>query len=215
MISIKDLKFHYNDHSFSMNIDKLSIEEGESVAVYGPSGSGKSTFLSLLSGELKSEGDISYKGQTYSQLSAANLKKLRLNNYGCIFQQPRLIEWMSVKDNILLPVKLSSLKAEAHDSLSRLSSELEVTELLNKDAGKLSLGEQMRVSIIRALIKKPCLILADEPTASLDSKLKEKAAELLINEAKRSNAALIMVSHDESLLKKLDKTLSSETWVLK
>lgn len=216
MISIKDLQFEYADSSFSMNVKKLSFEKGESIAVRGPSGSGKSTFLSLLAGEIKADsGEISYEGCQYSKLSVNRLKKLRLKKFGVIFQQPRLIEWMSVKDNILLPVKLSGTQENTAEHLKDLTDELEITNLMNKDAGKLSLGEQMRVSIIRSLIKKPEIILADEPTASLDSKLQAKAIELLIRESKKTATTLILVSHDDLILKQMDRSLSSEAWELK
>lgn len=213
MIAIQDLKFRYNDDSFSMDITNLSIQEGEALAIHGPSGSGKSTFLSLVAGELYAEsGEISYKGVSYKNLSKSTLKNQRLNKFGIVFQQPRLVEWMSVKDNILLPLKFYAGNTNTKEHLQVLSKELGITKLLNKKAGHLSLGEQMRVSILRALIKKPELILADEPTASLDAKLRENTIRLLIDEAKKINATLIIVSHEDFILNQMNRILSSDNW---
>ena len=215
MIKIENLEFKYPDNQFNLTIEKLEIPENSSISVYGPSGSGKSTFLSLLAGILPAEkGEIFFSDQAFSSLKLNQLKKLRLESFGFIFQQPRLIDWMSVKDNILLPGSFLAKSKETEARLNDLSSRLGVKGLLNKNAGNLSLGEQMRVSTIRAIIHNPKLILADEPTASLDPDNQKLVNELLINETKKNKSTLILVSHDDKEIDLLDQKLSSETWEL-
>ena len=213
MISVNELKFTYPDNSFSINISELNIKSGDSIAIYGPSGTGKSTFLNLLSGALTADsGSIKYNEQAYEKLSNSALKKLRLNEFGIVFQQAELIEWMSAKDNILLPRKFSEKPQVKNDRFNELVERAELSKLLDKSAGRLSIGEQMRVAIVRAIIAKPKLILADEPTASLDPKLRKQMINLLIEESKKLGATLILVSHDDYIISKLNNKISSEYW---
>ena len=212
MLTIKELKFAYSDNTFSICLPDIKINQGDSVAVYGPSGTGKSTFLNLLAGSILADsGSITFNDQNYSKLSKSALKSLRLNEFGIVFQQPELVDWMSVKDNILLPRKLSK-KSIDNKHFSTLTEKVEISQLLSKDAGRLSVGEKMRTSIVRALLGRPNLILADEPTASLDPKLRQQMINLLLEESKESGSTLIIVSHDESVTSKMDKKLSSENW---
>lgn len=216
MLSINDLKFTYpDDNSFAINLTDFKLEQGDSLAVCGPSGTGKSTLLSLIAGTLSSnKGIIQYNETLYSELSKSSLKKLRLNEFGTVFQQAELIEWMSVKDNILLPQKFTKNPKYDLQHLNDLIEKAGLAKLLKKNAVSLSIGEQMRVSLVRALAGKPKLILADEPTASLDPSLRQTIIDMLIAESKKTNATLIIVSHDDFVVNKMSKKISSEDWVI-
>jgi len=216
MIKIENLSFSYPDNTFSISIDNLTIGKGESIAIKGPSGSGKSTFLKLISGQAKShKGKISIENTNLSDLSEESLRKLRLENFGIISQSPNLIEWLSVKDNIYLPLSFLNSKENLSDRYENLLNKFSLKELENKTAKNLSFGEQFRVSIIRALLAKPNYILADEPTASFDAKLRDKAIEILLEESKNIGATLILVSHEEEVLKSFSSILSSESCEVK
>ncbi|MCM8529372.1 MAG: ATP-binding cassette domain-containing protein [Lentisphaeraceae bacterium] len=216
MLSINDLKFTYpDDNSFAINLTDFKLEQGDSLAVCGPSGTGKSTLLSLIAGTLSpNQGIIQYNETLYSELSKSSLKKLRLNEYGTVFQQAELIEWMSVKDNILLPQKFAKNPKYDPQHLNDLIEKAGLAKLLKKNGGSLSIGEQMRVSLVRALAGKPKLILADEPTASLDPSLRQTIIDMLIAKSKKTNATLIVVSHDDFVVNKMSKKISSEDWVI-
>ena len=213
MISINNLNFSYPDNVFSFAVNKLNIESGNTVAVKGPSGSGKSTFLKLLSGQIQAQkGDVIIGETNLSNLSESASREFRLMNFGIISQTPNLIEWMSIIDNVFLPAAFSKAKENSIERYNELLHKFSLSKLENKAVGKLSLGEQFRVSIIRALLNKPQYVLADEPTASFDAKLRDEATDFLVNECLSYGATLIIVSHEEEVLERFSKTLNSETW---
>lgn len=216
MINISGLKFKYSDSSFSLSIPKLQLPFSKIISLSGSSGSGKSTFLKLISGELTPDsGEISFDKSCYSKLSPGNIKKYRLENIGIIYQKPTLIEWMSAKDNIFLPYKFSSKENGLNSTVTDISNALGIGNLLERPAGQLSIGEQFRVSIVRALAGGKKLILADEPTANLDEKLRDKTINFLIDHCRKNDFTLIFVSHNNSEIEQADLKLNSENWELK
>jgi len=180
MIEIEQLQFRYPRSDFHLQIESLSIEPAEKVAVVGPSGSGKTTLLNLIAGVAKPHsGTIRVGDQTVSALSDAERRDFRAANIGMVFQQFELVEYLNVLDNILLPFSINeSLKREHRSSQGRAEQARELAQAVGLDSKlrrrphQLSQGEQQRVAICRALITTPKLILADEPTGNLDPKNK-------------------------------------------
>lgn len=181
----------------------------------GPSGSGKSTFLKLISGELTPlSGEINLDSTNVTALSPSKLRNFRLQNLGVVYQKPTLIDWMSTRDNILLPYRFTAHSNELDTKINDISTELGIDKLLNRPAGQLSVGEQFRVSIVRALAGSKKYILADEPTANLDENLREKTIKFLIEQCRKNDLSLIIVSHNKTEIELADLKLSSENWVL-
>jgi putative ABC transport system ATP-binding protein len=187
----------------------LTVEAGAHWFLCGESGSGKSTLLNLAAGVLLPDaGNIRLLGQDLRAFSASGRDRFRVDHVGFIFQQFNLIPWMSVLDNTLLPCRFSrrrQQRAEAaggdiRTEAKRLLRALDMDESLWRQAAmRLSIGQQQRVAAARALLGRPELIIADEPTSSLDSSRQAIFLELLQNECAVSGAALLFVSHDERL----------------
>lgn len=195
-------------------LDRVSIkvEPGEFVAVVGPSGSGKSTFLSIAGALLKaSEGEVILNGKDISKVSDSELSDMRLHEIGFIMQASNLVPYLNVLDQLLV-VKRMSGKVRASDKTMaiRLLEELGLGDKLKGYPEELSGGEKQRTAIARALINDPTVILADEPTASLDTKRAHEVVSLIAHEVKTRGKAAIMVTHDERLLTYCDKVYRME-----
>lgn len=185
----------------------MSVNPGEFVAVIGPSGSGKSTFLSIAGALLQpSEGDIYINGVNLVNLKQKELAKLRLEQIGFILQTSNLIPYLTVIDQLLVVKKmLGRVTKEDKQFAKQLLDEVSLGDKLNKYPEELSGGERQRTAIARAFMNNPNIILADEPTASLDSQRAFEIVELISNGVKKHNKAAIMVTHDERMLKYCDK----------
>ena len=207
-IEIKNLEFSYSGQKPVLQIPALKIEPGEIIFLYGPSGTGKSTLLEILAGVLKADtGDVLIAGQNLTKLSPQELDSYRAENVGYIFQSFNLIPYLSVTENILLP-SLFKPQAELQNQLSHLLDALGLTGFSEKKVSELSVGQQQRVAVARALIKKPNLILADEPTSALDYDHREKFLKLLFNLCRERKTTVVFVSHDLSMQKMFDRSLS-------
>ncbi|HEM5141371.1 TPA: ABC transporter ATP-binding protein [Streptococcus suis] len=191
----------------------FSIEEGEFVAIIGPSGSGKSTFLTLAGGlQTPITGRVLINQSDYSDLPEKKRAKLRYKDIGFVLQASNLIPFLTVEKQLTLVDKVNK-KADP-SKRNELLSELGVDHLKNKFPKDLSGGERQRVAIARALYNDPALILADEPTASLDSNRAFEVVELLAKEAKERNKSIIMVTHDQRMIEKCDKVYEMKDGVL-
>ncbi|WP_336784887.1 ABC transporter ATP-binding protein [Paenibacillus sp. MMO-177] len=190
----------------------ISVEPGELVAVVGPSGSGKSTFLSIAGALLKaSEGEVNLNGHLLSKLSEKELSNVRLKEIGFIMQSSNLVPYLNVLDQLLLVKKMSGkVRAEDRTFAVKLLEELGLGSKLKSFPEELSGGEKQRTAIARALINNPNVILADEPTASLDTKRAHEVVSLIANEVKSRRKAAIMVTHDERMLEYCDKVYRME-----
>ena len=192
----------------------LSINKGEFVAIVGPSGSGKSTLLHLLGGV-----DKPTSGKVYiNDVDIYNLKEKDLSifrrNVGLIYQFYNLIPVLSVKENILLPAELDNRKIDK-DYLDDLLKTLGLKERANHLPNELSGGQQQRTSIGRALINRPSIVLADEPTGNLDSKNSKEVLELLKLSVRKYNQTLIMITHDPSIALQADRVITIEDGTIK
>ncbi|WP_427181184.1 ABC transporter ATP-binding protein [Paenibacillus sp. TC-CSREp1] len=185
----------------------LSVEPGEFVAVVGPSGSGKSTFLSIAGAMLKaSEGEVRLNGNIISTLTEKKLSHIRLREIGFIMQSSNLVPYLHVLDQLLVVKRMSGAITKEHRQFAtKLLEELGLGQKLQKFPEELSGGEKQRTAIARALMNDPNLILADEPTASLDTKRAHEVVSLMAQEVKSRQKAAIMVTHDERMLAYCDK----------
>lgn len=200
--------YHEGDMKFTaLNQAYISVEPGEFVAVIGPSGSGKSTFLSIAGALLQpSEGNVMINGTNLSDLKPKELSKLRLEHIGFILQTSNLVPYLTVLDQLLVVKKMKgSITKEDKQNAKELLGQVGLSDKLKKYPEQLSGGERQRTAIARALVNDPDIILADEPTANLDTKRAFEIVELMSNELKSRNKAAVMVTHDERLLKYCDK----------
>ncbi|MCF7758263.1 ABC transporter ATP-binding protein [Paenibacillus xylanexedens] len=196
-----------NNQITALDHVSISVEPGEFVAVVGPSGSGKSTFLSIAGAMLKaSEGEVRLNGNNISALTEKELSNIRLQEIGFIMQSSNLVPYLNVLDQLLV-VKRMSGKVGRQDKefASKLLEELGLGLKLNSFPEELSGGEKQRTAIARALMNNPNIILADEPTASLDTKRAHEVVSLIAHEVKSRQKAAIMVTHDERMLEYCDK----------
>lgn len=189
----------------------LQVEAGEFVAIIGPSGSGKSTFLTIAGGlQSPSEGTVRINDHDFSEKSNKERTKMRFNEIGFILQASNLIPFLTVEKQLVLVDKID--KKNEHDN--NLFEELEIDHLKKKYPEDLSGGERQRVAIARALYHDPAIILADEPTASLDTDRAFEVVKILAEEAKSKNKAIIMVTHDIRLVDYCDRVLEMKDGVL-
>ena len=218
MLILKDLsKSFLLDQSESrinvLNSINLSIETGTTVALTGPSGSGKSTLLNLISGiEDASSGSIIINDQMINDLSQNELCNFRNQNIGMIFQFFNLINDLTVIENISLPLLMRGInKKTILKTVDSLIDSIGLTDRASYTTNLLSGGEAQRVAIARALVTKPSIILADEPTGNLDKRNTTNIINILIQLCKENRSTLIMVTHDNDLLTKFDKTYTIES----
>jgi putative ABC transport system ATP-binding protein len=187
----------------------LTVAPGEVVLIMGPSGSGKTTLLLMLGALLRpSAGEIMVNGTTISALPESRLPDIRIKQFGFIFQDFNLLSALSVLENVALVGQLSGKKkGPAGKKAADLLSQLGLEKRLHFLPDKLSGGEKQRVAVARALVNDPTIILADEPTANLDSKIGHEIMRLLRNIAKEQRRSVIIVSHDQRIKDIADRVL--------
>lgn len=198
----------------ALNKTNFSVEAGEFVAVVGPSGSGKSTLLTILGGlQQPSEGKVLINGNKFSEVSDKDRTQLRFDEIGFILQASNLIPFLTVDDQMRL---VNKVEGETYDKekSDELFEALNISKLRDKYPSDLSGGERQRAAISRALFHSPSVILADEPTASLDTERAVEVVKILARETKDKDKATIMVTHDERLIGFCDKVYTMEDGVL-
>lgn len=187
-----------------LNIDHWAVESGEAVFLQGQSGCGKSTLLNLISGVLSgATGEISVLEQRLDAMSGSQRDRFRANHIGYVFQQFNLVPYLDALDNIRLANRFSSRKQSPERPLSDIQALLEGLQLSesewSKPASRLSIGQQQRVAIARALVNQPEVLIADEPTSSLDQENRDNFMQVLMDQVERDRITLIFVSHDRTL----------------
>jgi len=187
----------------------LDVKAGEFIGIVGPSGSGKSTLLSIAGALLSpSKGDIYIREQNITKLSEKEMTDIRLKKIGFIFQFANLVPYLNVEEQLLYIAKLKKeSKQESEKRADHLLAAFGLGERKNHYPNQLSGGEKQRVAIARAFMNNPDLILADEPTASLDSKRAREVVEMMKREVKESQKAAIMITHDERIFEFADKVI--------
>ena len=220
ILDLKNVCFSWrNSGRELLNLPELLVEQHEHVFLQGPSGSGKSTLLALVGGILVSEsGTLKVLGKEIKSLSSSARDAFRVDHIGFIFQLFNLLPYLSIEENVMLPLIFSKIRAERAgrtkldqvNEAHRLLRALELEEPLAKKSTviELSVGQQQRVAAARALIGNPELVIADEPTSALDSDLRHSFLELLFSECKKSSTTLLFVSHDSSLSELFKKVIS-------
>jgi len=213
-ISIKDLEFSYPSSGPILNIADLEIKQSEKVFIHGPSGSGKSTLLNLMAGVLSpTQGQVTILGKPIGTLGQGQRDTLRGDHIGFIFQSFNLISYLTIYENILLPIKTSKLRASkleknTDEEIKRLAKHLKLEEYLHKQVTQLSVGQQQRVAVARALMGSPEIVIADEPTSSLDEDVTDSFMKLLLEEHESRKFSLVFVSHDKRLATYFDREIA-------
>lgn len=198
MIAIQGLTHEYKGES-PIQFPDFKCEAGDQMLILGASGSGKTTLLNLIGGLLKLQnGSITIGGKALNQLTVSELDKFRGENVGMVFQKPHFVGALTVLENITLAQKFAG-KALDKDRAMALLTRLKIDKLAHKKPDQLSVGEQQRATIARALVNRPAIVLADEPTSALDDFNCEEVANLLESAASQEGAALLIVTHDQRL----------------
>ena len=190
----------------------LALRQGEVTLIMGPSGSGKTTLLFLLGGLLRpTAGHIWIDGNDLADLREREMPRVRLRNFGFVFQDFNLLANLTARENVQIPMDLAGVpRGESRGRAARILSALGLRERLDFLPEKLSGGEKQRVSIARALANRPRVLLADEPTANLDSRMGKAVAGVFHRLARSARAAVLMVSHDSRIVDAADRVLLME-----
>jgi putative ABC transport system ATP-binding protein len=211
-LNLEDLRFGYGSESFTLALPRLDIQAGESVALVGPSGSGKTTLLNLIAGILNPEqGSIRRAGHELTTMPSRERRRQRLVGMGMIFQSFELLDYLDVRDNILLQARLApavEITPELEQRARAIASELGLEDKWRRPITALSQGERQRVAACRALLLDPSLVLADEPTGNLDPENKQAVLDHLIALCARDERILLVVTHDHSLLPSFDRVIN-------
>ncbi len=214
IVKIESLRFQWSkNNNFKIFVPKLEVGRGKKVLFLGESGSGKTTLLSLICGFLEPlSGSISINDKIISDLTSTNKDAYRSDNIGIIFQQFNLLPYANVIDNIILPLYFSKQRSKKVENkinaAMNLCDQLRLPEsILNQKASNLSVGQQQRVAVARALIGSPSIIVADEPTSSLDTEAQELFLDLMFDQIFKNSSTLLMVSHDKSLTNYFDQVI--------
>ncbi|MCB2009126.1 MAG: ABC transporter ATP-binding protein [Geminicoccaceae bacterium] len=211
-VLLREVRFAWpGRQAFRLDVAHWQLEKRQRVLLIGESGSGKSTLLSLVCGVIAADsGRIEVDGVDLGTLSSTRRDRFRAERIGIIFQQFNLLPYATVQDNILLPLRFAAARrknvADPAAEARRLCGELGLDAGLQAmPAGRLSVGQQQRVAVARALIGRPPLIVADEPTSALDATTQAKFMDLLFRQCDDAGAALLMVSHDPRLADRFDR----------
>ncbi len=211
MIRCDKLQFTYPGEAFDLKLESLEVENGEAVAIVGPSGCGKTTLLNLVSGNLLPDrGKIEVAGTVVHELKQRERQQFRIQKIGLIPQSFDLLDYLTVRENIMLPYRVSGALQMDGEVLTRcqeLAGRTGIEQHLDKLPGQMSTGERQRVAVCRGLINLPELILADEPTGNLDPENQDKIVTLLLEEAKRIGATVMMITHERELCSRFDRTI--------
>ena len=217
-VQIKRLEFSWTANTAinftdnTLSIPDLTVKTGDKLFVEGQSGSGKSTLLNIIAGILcPQQGEVSILGTDLSPLSAIERDRFRANHMGVIFQQFNLLPYLTVRENIRLSRLFVTDKSRTLSDLEPLLEALNLSsDLIERKASQLSIGQQQRVGVARALYHRPPLIIADEPTSALDTRNRNEFIELLLEQAAAFGTTVLFVSHDQSLAQHFDRSVSMD-----
>ncbi len=211
MVEVEDISFGFGTSGFRLRVPRISLDEGERLAIVGPSGSGKTTLLNLIAGILVPEsGRIAVDGIEVTTLGDTARRRFRAGHIGFVFQDFALLDYLPARQNILYPYRITpalKLEAEVRDRADALAAACGIGDKLDRHPTELSQGEQQRVAICRALVTRPKLILSDEATGNLDPDSKVRILDLLFEQASEAGAAVLAVTHDHELLPRFERVL--------
>ena len=207
MLTSSSITFTY-DGINKFNFPDIQLQKGENLLVLGESGVGKTTLIQILAGLLKSDsGKIEFGNTDYTKLSTKEMDQFRGKHIGMIFQKPHFVRNLNILDNLLLSLYLSKNRQDKNLAI-QLLTEIGLGNKLKSKPNHLSQGEQQRAAIALAVIKNPDLILADEPTSSLDDANCQKIITLLKDQAKKTASKLIIITHDNRLKSQFNKSIT-------
>ena len=205
MIKTEKIEFSY-DNDFIFKFEDIKLKNEENLLILGNSGIGKTTLLHLLSGLLKAKsGSIELYGKELTKLSSFQLDRFRRDNIGIVFQKPHFVNSLTVKENLELAQYIADKKDIKR--IETILNNLNIFDKINKKTNELSQGEKQRVSIALAIVNSPKLILADEPTSSLDDDNCSNVIKLLKKQASNFGAQLLVITHDSRLKKHFKKSI--------
>lgn len=211
-IDLTNVTFDWPGNRFGLELDAFRVETGEAVLLLGESGAGKSTLLSLICGVVTpQQGSITVNGQDLRRLSKTRRDRFRADTFGIIFQMFNLLPYATALDNILVPLRFSPARkarctSPRTDALA-LTTALGLPEslVLRGPAGALSVGQQQRVAVARAMIGQPPIVIADEPTSALDADRQDEFLRLVFKQVREAGSTLLMVTHDTRLAAQFDR----------
>ncbi len=216
-VRLRDVTFGWHKDVLTLDIAMLDIAHGERVFVYGPSGCGKSTLLALVAGVLSpTSGEVQVLEQPLTNMKPGARDRFRAEHLGVIFQTFNLLPFLSIIDNVKLGYNFSRQRRARvtkttdgdSEAIGQLLDHLGLTsEIRDRPVRSLSIGQQQRVAVARALIGSPDLVIADEPTSALDTEARDRFLDLLLSECNKANSTLLFVSHDIGLAKHFDRTV--------
>ena len=211
-LRVSDLRFAYSAGGFRVHVPQLKLAAGKALALAGPSGAGKSTLLRLLTGLLTpTAGKVSLGTAQMDTMTHEARRAFRLQHIGLVFQDFALLDYLTVTENILLPHQFrGTADAAVRTKMLDLTQRLHIDRYLNQRVSHLSQGERQRVAVARALVHEPQFVFADEPTASLDPARGRIVVDMLLEDARKRGACLVMVTHDPNLLPLFDQTVRME-----
>lgn len=211
LVELRRVSKHYGPATEVLRDIDLCVQPHDTVAILGPSGSGKSTLLNIIGGLLPpSSGDVIFSGEPLANRNAKQLAALRSDEIGFIFQAHHLLPQLTAIENVLVPTLVrpqNEQRRTAHDRATKLLSEVGLSDRSHHRPAHLSGGEQQRVAVVRALINQPRIILADEPTGSLDERGTDSLGDLLCQLNERHSVALVTVTHSRRLAARMQRTL--------
>ncbi|SFS57654.1 putative ABC transport system ATP-binding protein [Sulfitobacter marinus] len=217
VLDLCDVSYHWPGRAgFALTVPSFHIAKGETVLLLGESGSGKSTLLSLICGTiLPDRGTVNIAGRNIAALSGGARDRFRAEHIGVIFQQFNLLPFGSVADNILLPLRFAPARRKRVQDAAANAADLCTAlglpaDIMTAKASALSVGQQQRVAVARALIGQPPLIIADEPTSALDANSQAAFLDLLFAQTRTNETSLLMVSHDPRLGARFDRVIQME-----
>jgi len=209
MLRGQDLALDYRSGTsvaHAVDTVSLSVEQGSFVGLIGPSGSGKSSLMYLLSGlKRPTRGTVAFEGQEYREISTPGLMRLRRQRFGFVFQQHFLINYLTALENVMVGAiqRNHEVVAYAQELLRRVG----LGDKLRQRPYQLSIGERQRVAVARALVHRPAIVFADEPTASLDQATGREVINLLVDYRRRAGGSVVVVTHDPAMLTGADRVL--------
>ena len=209
MLSAKDLALEYRTGgsvAHAVDTVSLSVEQGSFVGLIGPSGSGKSSLMYLLSGlKRPTRGAVAFEGRDYGDISTPGLIRLRRQRFGFVFQQHFLINYLSTLENVMVGAVKRNHEAVAY--AQELLRRVGLGDKLRQRPYQLSIGQRQRVAVARALVHRPAVVFADEPTASLDQGTGRDVVNLLADYRRRDGGSVVVVTHDPAMLTGADRVL--------
>jgi ABC-type lipoprotein export system ATPase subunit len=216
MLSLKNISKRYDRNTPVLTRIDLTVAAGESVAIAGPSGCGKSTLLNIIGTlERPDSGTLEFDGKNLLTLNEKETAEFRNRRVGFVFQLHHLLPQCSILENVLVPTLVNKDAGDAHARALHLLDRVGLSARLNHRPGQLSGGERQRAAVVRALMNRPQLLLADEPTGSLSRDGAEDLVRLLLELNREENMTLILVTHSMPLAEKMDRVLTIDAGILK